>query len=663
MKKILSKNFKNKDHPFSVRAGGFTDAKLTAGYRLRWTEEGMLGEREAETAGEKIGRNIAHQKINWLILIIAFSFLFLAARAAYLQNYQGNYYQELSQYNRLRRENINADRGVIYDSQKVILADNASIFYLQAIPADAFASEKEGYNLAVTTKLVGNVLGEEAEKDLDYLFLKYRQKQAEAYQPQVIAERLDYDKAMRLILQTKAIPGVSVGIRPQRQYNLPALSLSHLLGYTGVISEEEYDQLKPKYGLTDYVGKLGIEKFWENELRGEPGERYIEVDALGKEKRVINEKAKQDGLSLLLAIDSALQTKIEEELSVQLAAVGANRAAAVVINPNNGEIMALVSVPSFNGNDFAGKINAEKYRQLLTDKNQPLFNRAVSGEFPAGSTFKPVVAAAALQENIVNANTVFNSVGGLQIKSWFFPDWKPGGHGITDIRKALAWSVNTYFYYIGGGYNDFEGLGVRRVTDYARLFGLGAPLGIDLPNEATGFLPSKEWKESVKKEMWYIGDTYHLVIGQGDLTATPLQVAAYTSVFANGGVLYQPHLVKELLNSRGETAKIIEPKIIRHDFIEADNIKLVRQGMRDCVTYGSCVSLNSLPIASAGKTGTAQWSSDINKKTHSWFIGFAPYDNPTVVITVLIEEGGETTDAAVPVAKRVLEWYFKTQER
>ena len=661
MKPIYTKKHNNHNDLFALSYDQTADSKLAAGYRLRWTEEGLLGEREAETAGEKMGRNISLPKVNWLLVIIAASFLLLLGRAAWLQLYRGPYYQELAQYNRIRQQRIMADRGVIYDSERHILVDNIPVFYLQVIPADLMAREPKGMNNLAIIKAIGDILGEGAATDLDYLLMQYRQNTLAAYQPQTVADKIGYPQAMKLMLATKDMPGVTVGLSSQRQYRLPSLSSSHILGYTGIITPEEYERYQPAYALTDYVGKTGLEKIWEKQLRGRYGEKYIEVDALGKEKRVINELKKEDGYNLLLAINSALQSKLEQELSAQLTAVGASKAAAVALNPANGEIMALVSLPSFNSNDFAAKISPEIYQQLISNPNQPLFNRAVSGEFPTGSTFKPVVAAAALQENVVTSNTLINSAGGLQIKDWFFPDWKAGGHGLTDIRKALAWSVNTYFYYLGGGYNDFTGLGVRRITDYAHLFGLGQPLGIDLPGEAAGFLPSKEWKESVKKEIWYIGDTYHLAIGQGDITATPLQVAAYTAVFANGGILYQPHLVKELLNSQDETAQIIEPKILRHDFIEEENVKLVRQGMRDCVTYGSCLSLDSLPVTSAGKTGSAQWSSDLSEKTHSWFTGFAPFENPEIVITVIVEEGGEATEAAVPVAKRVLEWYFGTR--
>jgi len=640
------------------------DSKLSAGYRLRWTEEGFMGEREAETAGEKIGRNISMRKLKLLAILLAAGFLLLSLKTAYLQLYNGGYYRELAAYNQIRKQKIKSDRGIIYDSNYNILAKNSPVFYLQVVPADILANENAGYDKKIMTEAIGNILGKEIEEDLDYLLIKNKRQTLESYQPQVIADNIEYSKAMQLLLSVESMPGVSVEMRFKREYILPSLSLSHALGYTGIITPEEYEALKPKYSLTDHLGKTGLEKSWEEELRGEYGEKYIEVDALGKEKRVINEAPEQDGRSLVLAIDGRLQQKLEEEVEAQLKAVNLKKSSAVIINPNNGEVMALVSLPAFNSNDFAGKISSEKYQELANDENMPLFNRSISGEFPTGSTFKPVVAAAALQENIINENTAINSVGGIGVKSWFFPDWKAGGHGTTDVRKALAWSVNTFFYYIGGGTLQYSngieeyvgGLGVKKITDYARLFGLGKPLGIDLPGEASGFLPSKEWKDEAKQEPWYIGDTYHLAIGQGDISATPLQVAAYTMFFANGGALYRPHLVKELLDQHDNLVRKIEPEILRHDFIDAKNIKTVRQGLRDCVVYGSCQSLQSVSVPMAGKTGTAQWSS--TEKTHSWFTGWAPYENPELVITVLVEGGGESTDAAVPIAKRVLEWYF-----
>jgi len=265
------------------------------------------------------------------------------------------------------------------------------------------------------------------------------------------------------------------------------------------------------------------------------------------------------------------------------------------------------------------------------------------------------MAIAGLSEGIISEWTSFNSVGGIGIGQWFFPDWKAGGHGLTSVRKAIAESVNTFFYYLGGGYEDFVGLGINTMVKYFRLFGLGEQTGIDLAGEVDGFLPSKEWKEKVKGERWYIGDTYHLAIGQGDLLVTPLQVANFTSVFANSGTLYRPRLIKSVLSDDDKVIKEFESEIIRQDFIDPYNMQIIRQGMRQTVTSGSATSLQAVPVSVAGKTGTAQWSS--KKSPHTWFTGFAPYDNPEIVITVLVEEGGEAS-VAVPITKEILTWYF-----
>jgi penicillin-binding protein 2 len=288
-----------------------------------------------------------------------------------------------------------------------------------------------------------------------------------------------------------------------------------------------------------------------------------------------------------------------------------------------------------------------------------LFNRAINGEFPSGSTIKLLFAAAALQEKIITETTSFLSTGGLRLGEWFFPDWKAGGHGITDVRQALAQSVNTFFYYIGGGYQNFQGLGVSGLVKYSRFFGLGESSGLDLPGERAGFVPTIAWKEQVKDEPWYIGDTYHFAIGQGDVLVTPLQVANYTVAIANGGTLYGPHLVAKILNEDNETVEEIAPRVINSGFIDQHNLQIVREGLRQTVTRGSAQSLQTVPVAVAGKTGTAQWST--KKSPHAWFTGFAPYDNPEVAITVLVEEGVEGSTMAVPIARDILTWYFRNR--
>ncbi len=327
-----------------------------------------------------------------------------------------------------------------------------------------------------------------------------------------------------------------------------------------------------------------------------------------------------------------------------------------MLDPSTGEIISMVSLPDFDNNKFAQGISIEDYNNLIEDENMPLFNRSIKGEYPSGSTIKTIVAAGALEDGLITDKTGFMSTGGLLLYDrWFFPDWSAGGHGWTNVYRAISWSVNTFFYIIGGGYEDFEGLGVEGLKKYYNLFGLGERTGLDLLGEKSGLVPDPAWKMKYKNEQWYIGDTYHMAIGQGDVLVTPLQVANFTSVFANGGQLLKPHLVKEIISNDG-TKEFVDPTLIREKFISSENINIVRTGMRQAVTDGSAQYLANLAIPVAGKTGTAQWRSD--KENHAWFTGFAPYNNPEVVITVLVEEGGEGSQVSVPITHDILNWYF-----
>ncbi|MEK9159005.1 MAG: penicillin-binding protein 2, partial [Patescibacteria group bacterium] len=431
-------------------------------------------------------------------------------------------------------------------------------------------------------------------------------------------------------------------------------SLSHLLGYIGKVSRDDLE-LNPDYLSTDFIGKTGLEKYYEKVLRGKYGLREIEVDALGKEKNTVKESSPQSGRSLVLSLDLNYQEKLEEILSRNLKAQGKKRGSAIVMDPRNGEILALVTLPTFNNNLFAQGISNNDYQKLLIDPDAPLFDRAWSGTYPTGSVIKPVIAAAALNEGVITRWTTFSSVGGLRVDKWFFPDWKAGGHGLTDVTKALAESVNTFFFIVGGGYEKTTGLGLEKLISYFKKAGLGNSLGVDLPNEAAGFIPSREWKEDTKKERWYIGDTYNLSIGQGDLLATPLQVANYTAAIANGGTLYRPHLVQAIIDPvSGQKQKIV-PQIIEKQLVPGNFLDIIKEGMRASVTYGSARSLADLPVQVAAKTGTAQWSKKLS--THAWFTSFAPYRDPQIVVTVLVEEGGEGSVAAAPVAREFYAWW------
>lgn len=648
--KDLSKKFRhNISDPFAIQEGGIKYGKLKNGYKLSWTEEIFA---HGDSGSETIGKNFEMGKITLLTFVMVL-FLFIAiGRAAWLQIIKGQYYYELAEGNRIRIERLEAKRGVIYDSNHNPLVRNIANFLLYFVPSDL--PKDDGSKNEIIAR-VSNILGVSTD-EIKAILDKVKPGSLESYQPLFIADNIEYEKAMLLFLESDRMPGVVITNKTRREYNLSSKSLSHVLGYTGKINEDELKKYGSEYLPIDYIGKTGIENFYENELKGINGKKQIEVDALGKEKKIINQENGEDGHNLVLTINLELQKKLEDAIAETLKKMNLTKASAVVMNPNNGEILAMVSLPAFDDNLFAHGISTKDYEQLINDPNRPLYNRTVSGEYPSGSTIKPIYASAALEENIINENTSFISSGGLRVGEWFFPDWKAGGHGVTNVRKAIAESVNTFFYYIGGGYNDFTGLGIEKMGAYAKLYGLGSQTGIDIVGEADGFIPTKEWKEETKGERWYIGDTYHAAIGQGDILVTPLQVANYAATFANGGKLYRPHLVKEILNSDESTFRKINEKPIRTNIVSDKNMQIVREGMRQTVTAGSARSLQSVSVPVAGKTGTAQWST--TKKPHAWFIGFAPYDNPQISIMILVEEGVEGSSVAVPIANQVLTWYF-----
>jgi penicillin-binding protein 2 len=658
----------NANNPFSDDLGtGSHRRKILrlSSANHRWTEEVFLSQTDNS---ETISHNFSNTRGYIFSRICLVALLLLLFRLIWLQLYRGDYYYNLAEGNRLRLERLEAKRGIIYDSQRQPLVQNVANFLVYVTPSNL--PSKPVDRQAVLARLA-EVLGEEVSLKLESDLAKIQPRSLDFYQPIFVSDNLTYDQAIQLTVQAHQLPGVVLTNRNKRHY-LPISSflstssqpfdldsLSLVIGYIGKINEQELTKNKAdNYLPIDYIGKVGLEAYYEKDLRGLSGSKQIEVDAVGNEKKKIAQQNPLDGRHLVLNIDGRLQAKLEEVVRQHLQRVNSRQAVAIAMDPNNGAILALVNQPSFDNNSFANGIDQATYQKLINDPAKPMFNRAVSGEYPSGSTVKIVMAAAALQEKVITATTGFMSTGGLRISRWFFPDWKGGGHGWTDVSKAIAESVNTFFYYIGGGYEQFNGLGLEKIAKYLKLFGLGKTTGIDLAGEASGFIPTAAWKQEKTGEPWYIGDTYHLAIGQGYLLVTPLQVANYTTAFANGGRIYQPRLVKEILNSDESVYQTMEPKIIGQNMVSADNLQIVRQAMRQTVLAGSARSLQSLPVSAAGKTGTAQF--DSSKATHSWFTGFAPFDQPKIVLTILVEEGGESTDAAVPIAKDFWQWYFSS---
>ena len=578
------------------------------------------------------------------LALVILSVTALLGRALWMQVGQAGNYAALAERNRLRGTPLWPLRGIIRDRQGVILAENAPRFQVTFLPRDV---PKGATARETVLGEAGRILG------IPYATLQGYAEVTGAAQDEtvIVVDNIPYAQAMRFATALPRVPGFRLEVHPIRRYPQSTVvqSLSHVLGYVGRLSPEEYDKhADDGYRHTDEIGKTGIERWYEEVLRGKLGERMDEVDVRGRASAFVGEHPAQNGEDIKLSLDVALQTETEKSLRAGMDLGKSTRGAAIAIDPRDGSILALVSLPAFNNNDFAGSVSSTVYQRLTSDPAQPLFSRAIAGAYPSGSTVKIVMSAAALAEGVINPTTAVLSNGGIRVGQWFFPDWKAGGHGMTNVRRAIAWSVNTFFYYIGGGYGTFQGLGVDRISHWMRQFGLGARTGIDLPAEALGNVPDPAWKRTNRKEQWYIGDTYNLSIGQGDLLVTPLQVALYTSEIANGGKRVIPHLFA----SASGTAPV--PSFATTTVMGAPDpvYEVVREGMRDCVVYGSCRGLSVLPFPTAGKTGTAQWSSTGN--THAWFTSFAPFDQPEIAVTVLIEEGGEGSSVSVPVAKQML---------
>lgn len=656
---------KDKNNLFGVETDIFDNRNIKGKYKKAWTEESLyfeqgIGKQIATPYSvNHVGTSFTEKKVRYFFIFLLTFFILLIGRFAYLQIIKGNSYFASAENNRQRIISIPSERGLIFDRNDIQLTKNIPNFSLAVVPQDL--PRKQEQRLPIINKL--SSLINKSETEITEILDEYG---SYSYESVVIQENLDYDTALNIIIQTSELPGIEILRGSKRLYlndfgeeftTSTPHSLAHVLGYIGKLNKEELSEKRILgYLPSDSIGKTGLEKTYQSYLRGVYGKKRIEVDSLGKEQNVLAQEAPEAGSHLEMSIDSKIQNKLEEIINHYMETGGKKRAAAVAIDPRNGEVLALVSLPSFDNNDFSGGISIENYKKYTENEDQPLYNRAVSGLYPSGSVAKIAIASAALQEGIINSGTSFLSNGGLRIGQWFFPDWQAGGHGVTNVRKAIANSVNTFFYYIGGGYNDFVGLGVEKIVEYLRKFGFASKTNIDINGEQNGFLPSKEWKLATKGEKWYVGDTYNLSIGQGDLLVTPLQIANMTTVIANGGTLYKPHIVKSIVNPVTQEKQDIPVEILNANFIDSNNLNTVKLGMKDCVDFGSCRRLSLLPFSAGGKTGTAQWNN--NKANHAWFTSFAPYENPEIVLTVLVEEGVEGSAISAPIAYDFYKWWW-----
>ncbi len=592
----------------------------------------------------------------FIIFIIAIMILILfLARAFWLQIWQGDYYALKASENSVRFYYNQAPRGIIYDRNNKVLTLNVPGLNLLTIPADL---PKKKEDLDNWTQQISKILKKNEVEVAD--FIKNLNKNST--EPVSLDLNLDQTTLIELETHLPNLPGLFISKETKRDY-LEGPYFSHLIGYTGKVSADDL-KANSYYSPLSSIGKDGLEAQYEKELRGTSAKIAISVNSDNTVLKTLIAKEAQPGNNLILNIDGDLQKLLTDAIYAKMVQTNAPGAAAVVLDVKSGKILSLVSLPNFDNNIFNNNLGNETYQELINNKNRPFFNRVISGFYPAGSTIKPFIASAALAENTIDPNyKIDDTLGYITIPNeynpeitYIFHDWRP--QGFVDMRRALAVSANVYFYEIGGGYKNVKGLGIDRIEKYLKLFGFGPPLGIDLPGETGGLVPNPAWKKAVKHEDWYTGDTYNVSIGQGDVIITPLQLATAIAAVANGGTLWRPKLVSKIIDSNNNTLEEFKSETIRTNLIDNDKLEIVREGLRDAVTEGSVYLLKDLPIKVAGKTGTAQVYSNLNKKTNAWFTGFAPYEDPQIALAIVIEGAGEGSTAAVPVAKEVFQWYY-----
>ncbi len=632
----------------------------------------------------------------WMLrATILIAFLILILQLGNIQLVNGEYFRRAAEQNRFRLISTPALRGIIYDRSGKILARNVPSFNVSIIPADCPLDARERIferlsallDLPIDT-VIENVASDplaSLPSDVERVVTPPKRKpglrelvaqgQRDPFTPVRIKDNVPREIAFYLEEHRLDFPGVVVGMNPIREYTEGSL-FAHLLGYTGPIPREEFEAYRARgYAATDSIGLTGLEATFESELRGIKGRRYVQVDVTGREIAVLGSEPPMPGHNLILTVDYEFQKSVQAILQKGLRNARAKQGVAIALDPRNGDVLAMVTIPSYDNNLFATGISSDALNALIQDPLRPLVNHAITGQYPPGSVFKLVPASAALQERVIDINTRIDAghPGIVWVPHKYYPDdptlaqpfydWYKPGFGVITLRDGIAWSSDVFFYKLAGGEppNFDTGLGEARLAAYARLFGFGEPTGIDLPGEARGLVPDPAWKRKTIGDIWTIGDTYNMGIGQGYVLATPLQVANMTAAIANGGTLYKPQLVHDVRDTEGRITRTIEPQVIRQIRVDAAHLASVREGMREAVTRGTATKANLADVSVAAKTGTAEfYGPKVNGHlpTHAWFTAFAPYENPQIVVTVFVYGGGEGSEVAAPIAADILRAYF-----
>jgi penicillin-binding protein 2 len=592
------------------------------------------------------GAEVLTKRVFRFTLAACIIFFVLLTRLWYLQIIQSDKLRELSESNRLRLVPVAASRGNILDRNGEVLVSNAPSFSVAVVPQDV----KDKNRLLET-------LTRHLHIERDEILERWEKGQGQAkYFPIVLASGISRDQLEYLEENQLWLPGLDIEVKPVRQYPNGLLA-AHLLGHLGEVTDQEMTEEKfGEYNIGDYVGKSGIERNCEGDLHGVNGGRQIEVDARGRFLRTLSESRPMTGNSVVLTIDSKVQKAAEQ-------AFGDKAGAAVVMDTRSGEILAFVSYPSFDPALFSGRMPPDKWKAYLQDKRHPLENKALTGQYPPGSTFKIVTALAALEAGIINAKTTFVCTGSYTVGNRTFKCWNRHGHGTVNLKKALRESCDVYFYHLA------EQLGVDRIARTAREFGFGEAMGVGLEGEKSGLIPTAEWKEKKYKTKWYKGETLPVAIGQGFVLATPIQLASMISTVANEGTVYRPHLVKRIIDPDGKVIREISPEVIKKVNDTPAEFNLVKEGLLAVVNEpgGTGAAARLYEVKVAGKTGTSQvvklrdsrGEVPYEHRDHALFVAFAPYEKPEVAVAVVIEHGEHGGAAAAPIAGRILRAYFE----
>ena len=582
------------------------------------------------------------------LVAVLLAFGLVGARLWYLQVARGSEMRSMSESNRIRLVRVPAARGVVYDRHGEILVDNRPSFDVVFVPEDARERRRQ---------VLRNLAGYLGNDEPGLMQAVRAPSKRPPYEGIVLRRDVDWQGVVALETHQFDLPGVSLQVGPKRYYPDGPLE-AHLLGYVGEVSETELAS-GSGYRPGELLGKAGLEKSWDDDLRGVPGGEQVEVDALGRRMRVLEDVPDLPGSTLTLTLDRDLQEAADR-------ALGEHDGAIVALDPRSGEVLAMVSHPAYDPNVFARGIRREEWRALVQDRKHPLNNRAVQGQFPPGSTFKVAVATGALEKGVVNSSTGVSCSGGIPFGNHFFRCWKKGGHGAVNLHRAITESCDVFFYQIG------RRLGVDGIAEYAHRLGLGIPTGIRLEHEKAGTIPDTAWKKRRFNQPWFEGETLSVAIGQGYVTATPLQMANLAATIANGGTRYRPFYVKRVEAPDGTLRHEFEPEVLGEAHLKPSTLEQVRAGMRDVVMSDSGTGKKArvLGIEVAGKTGTSQvvkMGEDRNRQNrgaeatrdHAWFIAFAPVEAPEIAIACIVEHAGGGGGAfAAPVVQQVLEHYF-----